>query len=159
MGNGRRAKMNFNHFLAQSWSYTPGELSVLYPWKTDCIDGPMNVHSGSCFYVVILQLQVGSASTLQVGSLSPLLESELSCDLFWPKFKKKKKGRSNITPGSQEVHLIPLFLRNLLLPGKQAQSPLLGNETHDSVLPSPPFQLQLSSGHVNKSILDWPAPN
>lgn len=72
-------------FLAWSWFYTPGEFLIVYPWKTDCIDGPMNGHSGSCFYMVILPLQVGSASTLQVGSLSPLLESELSCDLFWPK--------------------------------------------------------------------------
>lgn len=72
-------------FLAWSWFYTPGEFLIVYPWKTDCIDGPMNGRSGSCFYMVILPLQVGSASTLQVGSLSPLLESELSCDLFWPK--------------------------------------------------------------------------
>ena len=67
-------------FLAWSWFYTPGELLIVYPWKTDCIDGPMNGRSGSRFYMVILPLQVGSASTLQVESLSHCLN--LSCPVI-----------------------------------------------------------------------------
>lgn len=95
MGNGRIAKRISTTFLAWSWAYTPGEFWIWYPWKTDCTDDPMNGLS---------ELWFCNSSQWEVMSVFPLLESELSGDLLWP----KECGRSNCTYTSRGVSSVSI---------------------------------------------------
>lgn len=149
MGNGRIVKMNFNHFSSL-------EL-VLYSWGIlDFIsmEDWLQWWPNEWLFWIILYKGILQLLSSRGCVCFPLLKSDLSCDLLWP----KECGRSNTAPTPQEVLLFPLFLGSLPLPWKQDQLSILENETSISVFPTAPSWLQLTTRHVSEAILDQPTP-